>query len=133
VAAEPPPLPEPMRETILVVDDEPGIRGLIRKILRREHYNVLEAVSGEDALTVALSQAGSIQLLLTDVIMPGLSGPELARRMCEASPDLKVLFISGYVGEDGTLPEKLPFGFTFLPKPFTLGALVNKVRETLDS
>jgi hypothetical protein len=65
--------------------------------------------------------------------MPGLSGPELARRMCQASPDLKVLFISGYSGEDATLPEKLPAGFAFLPKPFTLGALVSKVRETLDS
>jgi two-component system, cell cycle sensor histidine kinase and response regulator CckA len=129
----PPPLPETLRETILVVDDEPGIRGLIRKILRREHYNVLEAANGEDALTVALSHADSIHLLLTDVIMPGLSGPELARRMCEASPDLKVLLISGYSGEDAILPEKLPAGFAFLPKPFTLGALVSKVRETLDS
>jgi two-component system, cell cycle sensor histidine kinase and response regulator CckA len=133
VAAVPPPLPEPMRETILVVDDEPGIRGLIRKILRRERYNVLEAENGEDALTVALSHAGPIHLLLTDVIMPGLSGPELARRMCEASPELKVLLISGYSGEDGALLEKLPSGHAFLPKPFTLGALVSKVRETLDS
>jgi len=132
-AEAPAPVPEPMRETILVVDDEPGIRGLIRKILRREHYNVLEAGNGEDALTVALSHAGSIHLLLTDVIMPGLSGPELARRMCEASPELKVLLISGYSGEDPTLTEKLPSGYAFLPKPFTLGALVSTVRETLDS
>jgi CheY-like chemotaxis protein len=133
VAEAPPPLPERLRETILVVDDEPGIRGLIRKILRREHYNVLEAGSADEALTVSLSHAGSIHLLLTDVIMPGLTGPELARRMCEASPDLKVLFISGYTGEESALPDQLPAGFAFLPKPFTLGALVSKVRETLDS
>lgn len=129
----PPPLPEKLRETILVVDDEPGIRGLIRKILRREHYNVLEAGSAEEALTVSLGHPGAIQLLLTDVMMPGLTGPELARRMCEAAPDLKVLFISGYTGEESLLPEKLPVGCSFLSKPFTLGALVTKVRETLDS
>jgi CheY-like chemotaxis protein len=108
LTAAPPPLPERLRETILVADDEPGIRGLIRKILRRERYNVLEAGSADEALTVALSQAGPIQLLLTDVIMPSLEGPELARRMSEASPDRKVLFISEYTGEESVLPDQLP-------------------------
>jgi CheY-like chemotaxis protein len=126
-------LPEPVRETILVVDDEPGIRGLMRKILRRERYMVLEAGNAEEALAVALSHAGPIDLLLTDVMMPGLTGPELARRMCEAAPNLKVLYISGYAPEEALQPEQLAAGFAFLRKPFTLGALVSRVRETLDS
>jgi CheY-like chemotaxis protein/signal transduction histidine kinase len=129
----PPPLPEPVRETILVVDDEPGIRGLMRKILRRERYMVLEAGNAEEALAVALSHAGPIDLLLTDVMMPGLTGPELARRMCEAAPNLKVLYISGYAPEEALQPAQLAAGFAFLSKPFTLGALVSKVRDTLDS
>lgn len=123
-----------------MVDDEAGIRGLMRKILRRERYVVLEAGSGEEALAVALSHAGPIDLLLTDVMMPGLNGPELARRMCDATPALKVLLISGYAPEE-ILPsaaqpsdaQPQPTGFAFLSKPFTLGALVSKVRETLDS
>lgn len=138
VAPAPPPVQT--RETILVVDDEAGIRGLMRKILRRERYVVLEAGSGEEALAVALSHAGPIDLLLTDVMMPGLNGPELARRMCDATPALKVLLISGYAPEE-VLPsaaqpsdaQPQPTGFAFLSKPFTLGALVSKVRETLDS
>jgi CheY-like chemotaxis protein len=129
----PPPLPDPLRETILVVDDEPGIRGLMRKILRRERYMVLEAGNAEEALAVALSHAGPIDLLLTDVMMPGLTGPELARRMCAAAPNLKVLYISGYAAEETLQAGQMPPGFAFLPKPFTLGALVSKVRETLDT
>jgi two-component system cell cycle sensor histidine kinase/response regulator CckA len=113
--------------TILVVDDEIGIRELIRKILQRERYRVLEAGSGEEALTAARGQA--IDLLITDVMLPGIHGPELARRMQEAAPArkmLKTLFISGYTGE-----ERVPAGARFLAKPFTLGALLEKVREIL--
>ncbi len=98
---------------------------------------------------MAHSHAGPIDLLLTDVMMPGLNGPELARRMCDATPALKVLLISGYAPEEvlpsGSQPSSeaspagaqppgaQPAGFAFLSKPFTLGALVSKVRETLDS
>jgi two-component system, cell cycle sensor histidine kinase and response regulator CckA len=134
----PPALPvmpvEMFRETILVVDDEAGIRGLVRKILRRERYQVLEAGSAEDALAIAVSHAGPIHLLLTDVMLPGLKGPELARRMYEASPNLKVLYISGFTGQeivDGG--GEYPPGAKFLAKPFTLGALVTTVREALIS
>ena len=110
--------------TILVVEDEAGIRELIRKILQRERYRVLEAGSAEEALTIAQGQ--SIDLLITDVMLPGIHGPELARRMQQAAPRLKTLFISGFTGE-----EKVPAGARFLAKPFTLGALLEKVRETL--
>lgn len=110
--------------TILVVDDEIGIRELIRKILQRERHHVLEAGSAEEALSAARGQA--IDLLITDVMLPGIHGPELARRMQEAAPRLKILFISGYTGE-----ERVPAGARFLAKPFSLGALLEKVREAL--
>ena len=120
--AEPPRAEE--AATILVVEDEAGIRELIRKILLRERYRVLEAGSAEEALAVAQGQ--SIDLLITDVMLPGIHGPELARRMQQAAPKLKTLFISGYTGE-----EKVPSGARFLAKPFTLGALLERVREAL--
>jgi two-component system, cell cycle sensor histidine kinase and response regulator CckA len=110
--------------TILVVDDETGIRDLIRKILQREHYRVLQAGTAEEALAAAQGQ--SIDLLITDVMLPGIHGPELARRMQQAAPKLKMLFISGFTGE-----EEVPAGGRFLAKPFTLGALLEKVREAL--
>ena len=125
--ARPAPQPESPRgetATILVVDDETGIRGLIRKILLREHYRVLEAGTAEEALAAAQGQA--IDLLITDVMLPGIHGPELARRMQQAAPKLKTLFISGFTGE-----ERVPAGARFLEKPFTLGALLEKVREAL--
>ena len=109
---------------ILVVDDESGIRELIRKILVREHYRVEEAASAEEAITI--SQRQPIDLLITDVMLPGIHGPELARRMQQALPGLKTLFISGYTGE-----EHVPAGAQLLLKPFTLAALLQKVREAL--
>ncbi|HSP67543.1 MAG TPA: response regulator [Bryobacteraceae bacterium] len=112
------------RETILVVDDETGIRELIRKILSRERYRVLEAGSAEEAQAAARGQ--EIDLVITDVMLPGINGPELARRMQQAAPRLKALYISGYTG--GAI---IPPGAPFLAKPFTLAALLEKVRETL--
>jgi two-component system, cell cycle sensor histidine kinase and response regulator CckA len=114
---------EPAR--ILVVDDETGIRELIRKILQRERYRVLEAGTAEEALSIAQRQ--SIDLLITDVLLPGIHGPELARRMQQAAPRIKTLFISGFTGE-----EEVPSGGRFLAKPFTLGTLLQKVREALE-
>ena len=113
------------RATILVVDDETGIRELIRKILQRERYRVLEAGTAEEALGIAQKQ--SIDLLITDVMLPGIHGPELARRMQQAAPRLKTLFISGFTGE-----EQIPAGGRLLAKPFTLGTLLQKVREALE-
>ena len=112
--------------TILVVDDEAGIRELIRKILQRERYSVLEAATAEEALGIAQKQP--IDLLITDVMLPGIHGPELARRMQQAAPRLKTLFISGFTGE-----EEIPAGGHFLTKPFTLAALLEKVRAALET
>ena len=124
---------EPVRETILVVEDEPGIRALVRKILRREQYNVLEAGSGEEALKVAAAHVNGISLLVTDVMLPGMSGRDLAEGMREAAPELKVLYVSGYTDDEAVRVGAFPPGSKFLQKPFTLGALVGKVREALDS
>lgn len=134
-AVQPQPVPavEPERETILVVDDEAGIRGLMRKILKRERYVVIEAASAEDALQKAAEHGGTIHLLLTDVMLPGMLGPELARKLYALDPTLKVLYISGYTQDESVRAGEYPPGARFLPKPFTLGALLGKVRETLDS
>jgi PAS domain S-box-containing protein len=130
---EPIPEPEPLRETILIVDDEAGIRGLMRKILKREHYNVIEAANAEDALKEAAAHSGPIHLLLTDVMLPGMLGPELARKMYARNNSVKVLYISGYTQDERVRAGEYPPGARFLAKPFTLSALLEKVRETLDA
>jgi DNA-binding response OmpR family regulator len=122
---------EIVRETILLVEDEAGIRALVRKILRREHYQVLEAGSAEEALAMASSASGRIDLLVTDVMLPGASGRELAEKIRETRQDLRVLYISGYTDDDAVRTGAIPPGSKFLQKPFTLGALVGKVRESL--
>jgi CheY-like chemotaxis protein len=124
---------EPAPETILVVEDEPGIRALVRKILRRERYTVLEAGSAEEALEVASSHLARIDLLLTDVMLPAMNGRALAEAMREDRPDLKVIYVSGYTDDESVRTGDFPPGSKFLPKPFTLGALTGKVREALES
>lgn len=145
IAPEPPPVEEPVvtpepeapaevtLETILVVEDEPGIRALVRKILRREHYIVLESGTAEEALAVAAAHTGTIHLLLTDVVLPQMGGRELAERMRATSPSLDVLYVSGYTDDEAVRMGAFPPGSKFLQKPFTLGALVGKVREALDA
>jgi PAS domain S-box-containing protein len=129
VVAEPE--PEVVRETILLVEDEAGIRALVRKILRRENYNVLEAGSAEEALTMAAHSSERIDLLITDVMLPGASGRDLAERIRDARRDLRVLYISGYTDDDAVRTGAIPPGSKFLQKPFTLGALVGKVKDSL--
>jgi two-component system, cell cycle sensor histidine kinase and response regulator CckA len=129
-APEVTPEPEPLRETILLVDDEAGIRGLVRRILRREHYNVIEAATGEEALAIALQHPGPIHVLLTDVMMPGVSGPQLAESVRGAFPSAKVVFISGY--SQTTPTEKLPSAL-LLQKPFTMTDLLRIVRRAIES
>jgi two-component system cell cycle sensor histidine kinase/response regulator CckA len=137
-AVEPPvepPAPEPaeqLRETILLVEDEAGIRALVRKILRRERYNVLEAGSAEEALSIVDSQ-GHIDLLLTDMMLPGMGGRELAEAMRLSVAELKVLYVSGYTEDESVRAGAFPPGSKFLQKPFTLSVLVGKVREALDA
>lgn len=123
------PEPEPSLGTILVVEDEPGIRSLVRKILRREHYEVLEAGSGEEALAGA--QDVSIDLLLTDVMLPGMGGRELAESLTAGNPELKVVYVSGFTGDEEVRAGQFPPGSKFLQKPFTLSALVGAVKEAL--
>ncbi len=121
----------PVRETILLVEDEPGIRALVRKILRRENYNVIEAGSAEEALAMASAAEGRIDLLVTDVMLPEASGRDLAESIRESRQDLRVLYISGYTDDDAVRSGAIPPGSKFLQKPFTLGALVGKVKESL--
>jgi CheY-like chemotaxis protein/signal transduction histidine kinase len=129
---EPEPAPEPPRETILLVEDEPGIRGLVRKILRRENYVVVEAGSAEDAVRLEASLGDDIDLLLTDVMLPGMNGRELAEFLLAKHPDLRVVYISGYTDDASVRAGEFPPGARFLQKPFTLGALTGAVREALD-
>jgi CheY-like chemotaxis protein len=115
---------------ILVVEDEEGIRALVRKVLKRQGYEVLETGSAEEAIEMAAGRAGAIDMLITDVMLPGISGPELAERLREARGPLKALFLSGYPGPTPE-PARLPEGAAFLQKPFTLGALVEQVKTAL--
>jgi PAS domain S-box-containing protein len=117
-------------ETILVVEDEGSVRKLVRKILEGRGYRVREAAQGEQALSEAA--AGPIDLLLTDIVMPGLSGPELAQRFLLMRPGTPVLFMSGYT--DTSAPGMaLARDVPFLSKPFTPAALASKVRAVLDA
>jgi len=119
-------------ETILVVDDEAGIRSLIAKILRRERYSVLEAGTATEAAAIAATHRSAIQLLITDVMLPDRNGRQLAEKLLQASPKLKVMYISGFTDDESVRAGAFPPGARFLQKPFTLGALLGTVRETLD-
>jgi PAS domain S-box-containing protein len=118
-------------ETVLLVEDEEVVRDLIRDTLTAQGYRVLTARNGKEALQMAAQAQGPIHLLLTDVVMPELGGPELAQRLVATRPDLQVMFMSGYasdaIGRRGVLDE----GISFLEKPFTPSVLGHKVREVL--
>jgi two-component system, cell cycle sensor histidine kinase and response regulator CckA len=134
VATEPPPpAPEPPAPlaTILVVEDEAGIRALVRKILRRQGYQVLEAANGQDALALCRDQGQRVELLITDVLMPQMGGRELVERLETQGHDMKVLYVSGYTDDTAIYSGELPPGTAFLQKPFTLGSLLDKVKEVL--
>jgi CheY-like chemotaxis protein len=120
-------------ETILVVEDEAGIRALVKKILRRQGYTVLEAASGPDAIQVCSLHKGQIDLLVTDVMMPQMTGRELADRLTAVRTGLRVLFVSGYTDDAMMQSGSFPPGTAFLQKPFTLGSLLGKVRDVLDT
>jgi len=124
---------EPGTETILLVEDEANLRYLARQYLEKQGYRVIEAADGAVATQIAVAHEGVIHLLLTDVIMPGMNGRELAQRISEIRPNVKVLYMSGYtenvIGHDGTLEA----GVRLLQKPFNLRDLKIKVREVLDA
>ncbi len=120
------------RETVLVVEDEEALRRVAERILLRDGYNVLVAGSGSEALTLAQDSRRPIDIIATDVVMPGLGGRELVRRLLELHLDAKVLFMSGYT-DDAVLRHGIPEpGTAFLQKPFSGLALTRKIREILD-
>jgi hypothetical protein len=120
-------------ETILVVEDNASVRRLVRTVLQGHGYTVLEAAEPADALALVGRQGGPIALLVTDVVMPGMSGRELARQLEAARPGLLVLYISGYTDDAIVNHGVLEAGVAFLQKPFTPMSLLAKVRAVLDS
>jgi PAS domain S-box-containing protein len=125
--------PEQAVETILLVEDESKLRRLTRQYLETQGYTVLEAADGAAAIEVSNARPGPIHLLLTDVIMPGMNGRELAYRISSLRPETKVLYMSGYTEKAVGHNAMLDAGITLLQKPFTLPALKTKVREVLDT
>lgn len=117
--------------TVLVVDDEPTLRAVMRRALVRDGHQVLVAEDGARALKLAASHPHPIHLLLTDVVMPGISGLELARRLGHERPGLAVLYVSGFTFEEAVPPTDLARGIAYLPKPFDALVLTEKVREIL--
>jgi two-component system, cell cycle sensor histidine kinase and response regulator CckA len=121
----------PSGATILVVDDEPVVLETVRDGLTAHGYQVLTAGGGEDALQMAQAHQGAIALALVDVIMPGMSGPQVAQRLHASRPDLKILFMSGFSTEV-VVVHGLDTGDPLLVKPFSLETLGRKVHEILD-
>jgi signal transduction histidine kinase/CheY-like chemotaxis protein len=119
-------------ETVLLVEDETEVRRLARSVLEDCGYKVLEASGPEEASRIATYHANGIDLLLTDVVMPSMSGRELAERVCVTRPTTKVLYLSGYTDEALGVHGILTSDVAFLQKPFTLESLACKVREVLD-
>jgi two-component system cell cycle sensor histidine kinase/response regulator CckA len=120
-------------ETILLVEDEEGVRSLIRQVLTRHGYTVLESGHGGEALLLCERHPGRIDLLLTDVVLSQMSGRELAERLTPLRHDMKVLYMSGYTDEAIVHHGVLTPGSAFVQKPFTTEALTRKVRQVLDS
>jgi PAS domain S-box-containing protein len=120
-------------ETILVVEDEAPVRQLATRMLRRLGYTVLEAGSGPEALAFVAQHRGTIELLLTDVIMPEMNGPEVARRLTASHPETRVLYMSGYLGDELSGKADLDPQTTLLRKPFTPGDLAQRIRQMLES
>ncbi|MGH9372742.1 MAG: response regulator, partial [Vicinamibacterales bacterium] len=120
-------------ETILVAEDQPEVRALARKTLSRHGYTVLEAQSGDEALQIVRTFQHPIHLLLTDVIMPVMSGRELVARLQETHPEIRVLYASGYTDDAIVRHGMLDPGLAFLQKPFNPKSLLLKVRQVLDA
>ncbi len=120
-------------ETILLAEDEPSLRRLIARVLRTQGYTVLEAADGNEALALAQANGVKIQLLVTDVIMPGLSSKMLAEWLKQVNPHVRVLFISGYINNNAVRDAMSKPGTFFLQKPFNPADLSKKVREAIEA
>lgn len=122
----------PGNETVLLVEDDAGVRGLTRRILGQSGYNVLEAGRAEDAQRICREHQGTINLMLTDLVMPGIGGRELACQLSLTRPQMKILYMSGYTDQETFLQGLSEGSVNFIQKPFTPHALAQKVREILD-
>ena len=120
-------------ETVLLVEDAAAVRAVTKQALERQGYVVLEAPDGEAALRLAQQHRGPIHLLLTDVVMPRVSGRELAERLTQVRPDMKVLYASGYTDDSVVRHGILELGTAYLQKPFSPESLARKVRDVLDA
>ncbi len=120
------------RETILLVEDERNVRDLCARILGECGYRVLRAADGIEALALCRGGGERIDLLVTDVVMPGMNGKELSNRLLALQPGLKVLFMSGYTDDAIVSHGVLEEGVSFIGKPYSPSALARKVRDVLD-
>jgi len=123
------PTSRPERKTILLVDDEQAVRSIVLKILQRANYDVLEAEDGAAAIAIAEKHPGAIDLVVTDMFMPGMMGPETVRKLLAIRPGLRALFMSGYADKDST--SGVPEGANFLGKPFSSKELGKAVELAL--
>jgi two-component system, cell cycle sensor histidine kinase and response regulator CckA len=117
----------------LLVEDEIGVRGLTRHLLNLKGYKVIEAGDGEEALAIAAEHRGAIDLVLTDVVMPRMSGREFTQRLNELRPGIKVLYMSGYTDDAVVRHGIYEESVNFLQKPFSPFVLTQRVRDILDS
>jgi signal transduction histidine kinase len=122
----------PGKETLLLVEDEEAVRAITRHVLQLCGYTILEASHGAEAIKICENNPGPIHLLMTDVVMPGMGGRQLAETLLSRQPDMKVLYLSGYTDDAVVRHGVLEAGANFLQKPFTPGSLAQKVREILD-
>jgi CheY-like chemotaxis protein len=120
-------------ETVLLVEDEASLREMLRELLEANGYSVLVAQDGAVALQLAAAHAAPIQIMVTDVIMPGVTGPKIVDLVAQTRPGVKVLYISGYSDEAVTRHGLIGPGRAFLSKPFSPEVFLRKVRESLDS
>lgn len=121
------------QDTILLVEDEEAVRSFAARALRMRGYNVLEASGGEEALEIVKSEAHTIHLIITDVVMPSMDGPTMVRHVKQLKPDLRVIFMSGYAEEAFRRNDQSSEDIHFLPKPFGLKQLAAKVKEVLSA
>ena len=119
-------------ETVLAVDDDPTMIDLLEEVLKPLGYNVLSAASGEEALEMADKNQNDIDLLLTDVVLPGIKGQDLAKQLLHRCPDVNVLFMSGYLCPSMAHSDSEQGFEAFIQKPFSPNALLRKIRKLLD-